>query len=100
MGLFWKKANARAAIIGAIASIPVALILKLSIVDLPWMDQMLYTTIITMVIIMGVSLTTSNEPDDPKGIPLVASMFKTGKVFNISSYIILIILTFLYTLLW
>ena len=102
MGLFWKKANAKGAIIGIIASIPIALLLKLSVVDLPFMDQMLYTTLITMVIIVGVSLSTGKdgEVDDPKGIPLTSEMFKTGKRFNISAYIILLILTFIYTFFW
>jgi SSS family solute:Na+ symporter len=100
MGLFWKKANSRGAITGAIFSIPIALFLKLSIVDLAWMDQMLYTCIITMVIIMGVSLSTGKEGDDSKGIVLNSSLFKTGKAFNISTYVILLILTFLYTFFW
>lgn len=102
MGLFWKKANTRGAITGIILSIPIALILKLSIMELPFMDQMLYTTIITMVIIVGVSLSTSKEGevDDPKGIPLLSEMFKTGKTFNISAYIILLILVFLYAFFW
>lgn len=100
MGLFWKKATARGAITGAIASIPIALILKLNIIDLPWMDQMFYTCIMTIVVIMGVSLTTNKGDDDPKGIKLVASMFKTGKAFNIASYVILLILALLYTIFW
>ncbi|HKL66878.1 MAG TPA: sodium/sugar symporter, partial [Bacteroidales bacterium] len=65
MGLFWKKATSRGAITGAIASIPVAGLLKLNIMNLPWMDQMLYTCLITMVIIAGVSLTSNKEVDDP-----------------------------------
>jgi len=100
MGLFWKKATSKGAITGAIASIPIALILKLDIIDLPWMDQMFYTCIMTIVVIMGVSLTTNKGDDDPKGIKLVASTFKTGKVFNIASYIILVILALLYTIFW
>lgn len=102
MGLFWKKANARGAITGIIISIPVALILKMSIMELPFMDQMFYTTIITMVIIAGVSLTTGKEGevDDPKGIPLTTELFKTGKKFNISAYVIMLILVFLYTFFW
>ncbi|MGM0667266.1 MAG: sodium/sugar symporter [Bacteroidota bacterium] len=99
-GLFWKKATARGAITGAIASIPIALILKLNIMDLPWMDQMFYNCIMTVVVIMGVSLTTNKADDDPKGIKLVASMFKTGKAFNVASYIILLILALLYTIFW
>jgi SSS family solute:Na+ symporter len=100
MGLFWKKSTSKAAIIGVIASIPVALLLKIPAVDLPWMDQMFYTMIITMVIIAGISMTTSKEIDDPKGIPLTAETFKTGPVFNISSYVILLILALLYAVFW
>lgn len=100
MGLFWKKSTSRAAIIGVIASILVAMLLKLPVVDLPWMDQMFYTLIITMVIIAGVSMTNSKDVDDPKGIPLTAETFKTGPVFNISSYVILLILAVLYTVFW
>ena len=100
MGLFWKKATNKAAIVGVLASIVVALLLKSSAVDLPWMDQMFYTMLITMVIIAGVSMTTSENVDDPKGIQLTASLFKTGPVFNISAYIILIILAVLYTVFW
>ena len=100
MGLFWKKATNKAAIIGVISSIFIALVLKSAAVDLPWMDQMLYTLLITMAIIAGVSMTTSEEVDDPKGIPLTAKLFKTGPVFNISAYVIMIILAVLYTVFW
>jgi len=100
MGLFWKKATNKAAIIGVLSSIVVALLLKNPLVDLPWMDQMLYTTLITMAIIAGISMTTSKHVDDPKGIALEGYLFKTGSVFNISAYAILIILALLYTIFW
>ena len=100
MGLFWKKATNQGAIVGIISSIVVALLLKTSAVDLPWMDQMMYTMLITMVIIAGVSMTTSEDVDDPKGIPLSAKTFKTSSAFNISAYIIMIILAVLYTVFW
>jgi len=100
MGLFWKKTTNKAAIIGVISSIPVALLLKIPALELPFMDQMLYTLFITVVIIAGVSMTTSIEDDDPKGIKLTSETFKTGQVFNISSYAILLILAILYTVFW
>lgn len=100
MGLFWKKTTNKGAIVGVIASIIFALLLKLPFADLPWMDQMFYTLIFTMVVIAGVSLTTSKVDDDPKGIVLVADTFKTGAVFNISAYAVLIILALLYTIFW
>ncbi|MBL7046413.1 MAG: sodium/sugar symporter [Candidatus Marinimicrobia bacterium] len=100
MGLFWKKATNKGAIVGVLSSIVVAFLLKASIVDLPFLDQMFYTMLITMAIIAGVSITTSEEEDDPKGIPLKASLFKTGPVFNLSAYAILIILVVLYAIFW
>ena len=100
MGLFWKKSTSKGAIIGVVASIPVALLLKTSAVDLPWMDQMFYTMLITMVIIAGVSLTQSQDADDPKGIVLTAQTFKTENVFNVSAYAIILILAVLYTVFW
>jgi SSS family solute:Na+ symporter len=100
MGLFWKKTTNKAAVYGVTLSIVVAFVLKLPIMDLPWMDQMLYTLLITIVIIMGISLTTSPDVDDPKGIPLTSKMFKTDKVFNIGAYGVLIICAFLYAVFW
>ncbi len=100
MGLFWKKTTNKAAIIGVTLSIVVAFLLKLPAVNLPWMDQMLYTMLITIVIIMGVSLTTSTDVDDPRGIPLTSRMFKTDSVFNVGAYGVLIICAFLYAVFW
>jgi len=100
MGLFWKKATNKAAIVGIISSIVVAFLLKMPVVDLPFLDQMLYTMLITMAIIAGVSMTTSPEVDDPKGIQLTSKLFITDSVFNISAYAILIMLVVLYTIFW
>lgn len=105
MGLFWKKTNAKGAIIGVLASIPVALGLKLlakatPTIGLPFMDQMLYTMLTTIVIIAGVSLTTNPNDDDSKAISLNSSFFKTSSEFNLASYLIMLILALLYTLFW
>lgn len=100
MGLFWKKTTNKAAIVGILSSFFIAFALKTPVIDMPWMDQMLYTLLLTMVVIAGVSLTSSNDVDDPKGIPLTAETFKTGKTFNISAYVIMIILVVLYAVFW
>ncbi len=100
MGLFWKKATNKGAIVGVLSSIIVAFLLKTPALEMPFMDQMFYTLIITMAIIAGVSLVTSKEDDDAKAISLPAKMFKTDSVFNISVYAIMIILVVLYALFW
>ena len=100
MGLFWKKTSVKGAIAGILSSIPVALSLKFLPISMPFLDQMLYTLLITIVIIMGVSLRSGRIDDDPKAIPLHGVNFITGKRFNISAYILLIILVILYTVFW
>jgi SSS family solute:Na+ symporter len=100
MGLFWKKTNVKGAIAGVLASIPVALALKFLPIDMPFLDQMLYTCLITIVVILFVSLTTGEGDDDAKGIPLLRETFATGRKFNISAYIILLVVAVLYIVFW
>ncbi|MBK8947040.1 MAG: sodium/sugar symporter [Ignavibacteriae bacterium] len=100
MGLFWKKVTTRGAIWGAILSIPVALILKIPAIELPFMDQMLYTFIITIVISGMISLSSNQNDDDPKGFNLTAKIFNTDKTFNLASYTVCLILAVLYAIFW
>lgn len=97
MGLFWKKATNKGAVWGIILSIPIALAFKILPLEMPFMDQMFYTFILTMVIIMMVSLTTCKTEDDEKAIALTADLFTTDKIFNICAYIICILLVVIYT---
>ena len=109
LGLFWKKATNKAAIVGALTSIPIAMYFKVApkgwsnrlfFVDLPWMDQMGYTAILTMIIIAIVSLIQHKGKDDEKGILISKKSFKTSPLFNIGSFAIMIILTAIYAVFW
>jgi SSS family solute:Na+ symporter len=109
LGLFWKKTTNRAAIVGALASIPIALYFKVGqngwsdspfFVDVPFLDQMGYTCLLTMGIIVLVSLRQNNGADDPKGIPLTRELFKTSPKFNIGAFAALIIISVIYALFW
>lgn len=109
LGLFWKKTTNKAAIVGALASIPIAMYFKVApkgwsdsglFVDVPFMDQMGYTLLLTMGVIALVSYLQRQGADDPKGIEITKSSFKTSPLFNIGSFAILIVLTVLYSLFW
>jgi len=100
MGLFWKKTTSKGAIYGVLASIVIAIFLKTPAVQLPFLDQMLYTLIATIVIIMGVSLTTNPHDEDPKAIHTTADMFQTERSFNIGAYVILVMVAVLYAVFW
>lgn len=109
LGLFWKKTTNKAAIIGALASIPVAMYFKVApkgwstsvlFVDVPFMNQMGYTFILTMIIMVLVSYFQLKGADDKKGIEIKKELFKTSPLFNIGAFAIIIILIVLYALFW
>ena len=100
LGLFWKKTSNYGAIVGVLASIPIALLLKFLPIDMPFIDQMFYTCILTMAIIVLVSLRTNPNDDDTKGIHMTSELFKTERSFNICAYAVCIMLVVIYAVLW
>ena len=109
MGLFWKKSTNKAAIIGALTSIPLALYFKVGqngwsessfFVNIPFLDQMGYTTLLTMGVIVLVSLMQNKGKEDPKGIPLTRDLFKTSAKFNIGAFAAMIIVAVIYAMFW
>jgi len=100
LGLFWKKATNRGAVTGVLLSIPIALALKFLPIEMPFIDQMFYTCILTMAIIIMVSLCTCENEDDAKCIALTSSMFKTNKDFHIAAYAVCLLLVVIYAVFW
>ncbi|MBS9524939.1 sodium/sugar symporter [Litoribacter alkaliphilus] len=109
MGLFWKKSTNNAAIWGVLISMPIAAYFKVGpnewsdsplFVVLPFMNQMMWTWVLTMIVMVIISLIENKGQNHEKGIPLTKSLFATSPAFNISSIIILLLLTMLYGLFW
>jgi len=109
LGLFWKKTTNKAAIIGALTSIPIAMYFKVApkgwsessfFVDVPFMDQMGYTAVLTMIVIIVVSMLQNKGKEDPKGISLTKDIFKTNATFNIGAFAVMIILVAIYAIFW
>jgi len=98
LGLFWKKTTNKAAIIGALVSIPIAFVFKAT--DMPWMDQMGLTAVLTMVVIIIVSLIQHKGKDDDKAIQISKELFKTSPLFNIGAFAVMLIVTALYAMFW
>jgi SSS family solute:Na+ symporter len=109
LGLFWKKTTNKAAIIGALTSIPIAMYFKVApkgwsdsalFVDLPFLDQMGYTALLTMGIIAFISYRQNHGVDDEKGIAITKETFKTDAIYNIGAFAMMLILTALYAFFW
>ena len=69
-------------------------------VDVPFMDQMGYTLLLTMAVIAICSYIQHNGADDAKGITITKQLFKTSPLFNIGAFAIMLVLTVLYALFW
>lgn len=113
LGLFWKKTTNKAAICGALLSIPIAMFFKVGpkgwasgssfeglFPSLPFLDQMGYTTLLTMGIIATISWTQNKGADDEKGFAIRKETFSTSTSFTISAFAVMIVLAFLYAFFW
>ncbi|MDI9356994.1 MAG: sodium/sugar symporter [Chitinophagaceae bacterium] len=109
MGLFSKKATNKGALWGGILSIPIAFYFKVGqngwidssfFINTPFMNQMLITSILTMLIIALVSYIDRWGQDDPKGIPLTKKYFETSPTFNIAATFIICVTILLYAIFW
>ncbi|WP_406684729.1 sodium/sugar symporter [Seonamhaeicola sp. MEBiC1930] len=109
LGLFWKKTTNKAAIVGALVSIPIALYFKIApkgwstspiFVDVPFMDQMGYTLLLTMLVIIVYSYKQHKGANDEKGIVITKQLFKTSPLFNVGAFAIMLILAALYAVFW
>ena len=105
LGLFWKKTTNKGAIIGSLISIPIAMYFKVApkgwsssslFVDIPFMDQMGYTALLTMLVIIVISYFQHQGKHDEKGIDISKETFKTSPVFNIGSMLVMLVLVALY----
>jgi solute:Na+ symporter, SSS family len=107
-GLFFKRATNNGAIWGVISSIPIALYFKVApngwstaplFVNIPFLDQMMITASLSLLIILAISYYESKVAD-AKGIILNKELFKTGPAFNIGATIVLILCALLYAVFW
>ena len=113
LGLFWKKTSNKGAVFGALASIPIALFFKVGpkgwlanspiegfFPKLPFLDQMGLTAILSMIVIAIVSIKENKISSDKKAIKLDKDVFDTSLIYNVGSFILMIVLAFLYSFFW
>ena len=109
LGLFWKKTTNKAAIVGALTSIPIAMYFKVApkgwstnalFVEVPFLDQMGYTALLTMLVIVVVSYINSKGKADAKAILISKKTFQTSALYNVISMAVILILVALYAMFW
>ncbi|MBO6575200.1 MAG: sodium/sugar symporter [Rhodothermales bacterium] len=100
MGLFWKKSTANAALVTALASIPLSLTMKVALPGLPFIDRMGVAFLASVLLIVLISLWEGKGKDSAKSIELDRSVLQNDPVFIGLAFGILGITAALYIIFW
>ncbi len=100
LGFFWKRANANAAMVAALITIPLGIAFKRYMPDVPFLDQMGYAFAIIVALMVAISLADPKSKDNPKAMEVDTSMFKTSQQFAIGAMLVIGVLAALYIVFW
>lgn len=99
LGLFWKKTSANAALWAVILSIPISILIRILVPQIPFMNRMGLVFLTCSGIMVIISM-IENKGDDAKAIQYDNSIFRTSTTFNIASIVITALLAVIYTIFW
>ncbi|MCX8490476.1 MAG: sodium/sugar symporter [Cyclobacteriaceae bacterium] len=99
MGMFWKRANGMAALIAAIATLPLGIGFNEYFPEMPFLNRMSMVFLVLIAIIVIVSMMSPYKPNKD-GIEVTADMFKIEKSFAIGAIILMGIISALYIAFW
>lgn len=122
LGFFWKRTTAKAALVAAIITFPLSLLFKFlpdfvdvsvlakygfaarnpesAIFEIPFIDRMGFVFLIVVAVMVVISLMDPKGRNNPKGLEIDSSMFKTHTAFTVGAVVVVVILTALYTIFW
>lgn len=97
-GFFYPKANARGALAAALGSFAFSILIKFICPELPWMDRMAIVFLLCCSLIV---LLADKKPSEGAQLYNVnRSIFRTSRMFNVMSAVILAILIWFYWMWW
>jgi len=99
LGFFWKKATATSALVAAISSAVLSLVLKFAWPELPFIDRVGLVFLLCVAIAVVITFITDGK-DQAKAIDLNGIEFKTTGGFNIAAVGVVLILIALYAVWW
>ncbi|MEQ7798879.1 sodium/sugar symporter [Pedobacter sp. ASV1-7] len=121
LGFFWKKSTSNAALFATVGGFGLSLLLKflpgmtdlswlsevgfavknsVGIYEIPFIDRMGFVFIFCIVGMIIISLIENKGEEDPKGLEIDATMFKTTTAFAVGALIIVGLLVALYSVYW
>lgn len=122
LGFFWKRATSAAALAAALITFPLSLLLKAlpkfadlswlknfgfsafnpesKLYEIPFLDRMGFVFIICVFVMIVVSIMDPKSKNNPQGLEVDASMFRTRTAFTVGAIIVCGILSALYITFW
>ena len=100
LGFFWKRATSNAAFVAALLTIPLGILFKRMIPEMPFLNQMGYVFLILVGLMVAISLADPKSKDNPKGMEVDTDSFRTSNAFAAGSLLIIGILAALYIVFW
>jgi SSS family solute:Na+ symporter len=122
LGFFWKRTTATAALVAAVITFPLSLLLKFlpkwvdlsglsdlgfavlnpesAVFEIPFIDRMGFVFLIVAALMIIISLADKTSKDNPKGLEIDPSMFKPKGAFAIGAVLVCGILAALYIIFW
>jgi solute:Na+ symporter, SSS family len=121
LGFFWRKTTSNAALFAIIGGFILSVVFKFlpgmmdlsflastgfsvpnaqGVYEIPFIDRMFFVFLICVVGMYIISITELKGRNNPQGLEVDSSMFKTAPGFSIGALIICGILTALYTIFW
>ena len=100
LGFFWKRATANAALVAALATIPLGIGIKSWLPEVPFLDRMGWVFLILVAVMVVISLLDPKSKNNPKAMRVDPSMFRTSQSFAIGALLVLGILAALYIVFW
>jgi solute:Na+ symporter, SSS family len=121
LGFFWKKTSSNAALFATVGGFVLSVILKFlpqmmdlsflapmgfavknanGIYDIPFIDRMGFVFLFCVIGMYFISNRDFKGRENPQGLEIDASMFRTDRTFTIGTIAVVAILTLLYTMFW
>jgi len=99
LGMFWKRASATAALVAALATLPLGIAFNEWAPGIPFLHRMGYVFLILVALMVVISFIAPRKKND-EHIEVSADMFKTSGPFAIGALILLGVISALYLVFW
>jgi SSS family solute:Na+ symporter len=100
LGFFWKRTTATAALVAAVLTIPLSTFLKFTFSEISFLDRIGIVFFILVALMVIITLFDPKSKNNPQGLEIDISMFKTTNTFAIGAVIVSGIVAGLYMLFW